>query len=489
MGVILYVSCRKTDTNVEPNPDVNLYNKFFNSHIPTDPLVIQIAELLKRENFRHNLVQKISSKIGFPYWDKAMTINSDVQNRDGDESDEAITMIPFVRDSQNYVNSILLFKTSSRDSSYQFLCDWQYASYGFDTSQTKWDASNIFHIFTEFEKSVFNHTKFIITDTRIIGDTSETVMILLDSTNVLSGRPSILTPITVCTPYTICGQCLAFRTASMAGPEFCCFPREATFCSTFWIEDGWTPVGGGTGGGEPGGGGSDGGAYTPPNCGGEGGRPNVYEPCTSGWYPIPIPGDDLPSPDPTDSILARYSRAIKDTAVYIYDNLSQPNNIEHALTGWLDNNVVKIYDVRTINDSLNAEPNLMFGQRVNVIFIWHSHVSRSANPAQRGSFSPSDIDMLRTPRILKQGFVSFADCRNKRYALVITDVDKAQTFFANNNFEKIDSLHNIYQTGANAQIQDENSVIKVIGSYANSGIKFYVSDDPPNFQSWSLLNN
>ncbi len=66
VGVILYISCRKTETIVEHSHSV-LSSKFFNSHSATDPLVTEIVELLKRENDKHNLVHKISSRIGFPY--------------------------------------------------------------------------------------------------------------------------------------------------------------------------------------------------------------------------------------------------------------------------------------------------------------------------------------------------------------------------------------------------------------------------------------
>jgi len=431
-------------------------------------------------------------------WNKAITVRNNMQRGggEGDTTDVAITMIPFARDSQYYVNSVLLFKTSNTDTSYQFLCDWQYALYGFDTSQAKWDARSVFHIFSEFEKSVFDHYNFIITDTRIFGDTVETIKVDFegsDSSSGLVGRPSILTSINICTPYRICqtGGCLAFRTNGGIDREpVCCYPSYHTVCTTLWIEDGWIPASGGSGGGEPGGGGgggNDGGFYTPPTCEGGSGRPNLVEPCTTGWYPLPLPSEITPLPDPTDSILARYSRAIKDTAIYIYDNLSQPNNEEYTLTGWLDNDLIKVYDVRTIHDSISVQPNLMFGQRVSVVFIWHSHVSRSDNPAQRGSFSPYDIDVLRTPRILRQDFISFADCRNKRYALVIKNVAKARAFFNSHTLEDLETLYDVSSTG-DIQLQNENSIKNVIGTLGANGIGFYVSNDAPVFQSWTLLN-
>lgn len=190
--------------------------------------------------------------------------------------DTSITMIPFSRPSENYINALLLFRTSATDTAYQFLCDWQYSEYGFDTAQAKWDARNIFHIFSEFEKSVFDHSTFVITDPRIFGDsTVEYLKIELDTSNQLSGgRPTILSPVSICTPYRECQPCYA-RPTSLNGDEMCCYPEYGTVCTTFWVDDGWTPVSGGQGF-PPSGGGHDG--YDPPEspCGRPTGRPPVF---------------------------------------------------------------------------------------------------------------------------------------------------------------------------------------------------------------------
>jgi len=251
--------------------------------------------------------------------------------------------------------------------------------------------------------------------------------------------------------------------------------------------------GGGTYGDPPPGSGGGGGGTPPPpesNC-----QPPVVNRgadaplpgsgCPPGWVPNPPPGNP-PPPEPVDSLLNRYSRALKDTAIYIYDNLSQPNNVEYALTGIWQDNQVKIIERRTNGDSLQVFPKVMIGNLI-LLFTWHSHVSRSAELADRGSFSPNDIEMLRHVRCLKQNFISFADCRNKRYALVITDLTKATLFFNNNTKENILDNYTTTLSGTK-QEKEEASIKNVIGSYAANGISFYVSNDGPNFQSWTLLN-
>lgn len=78
IGVIIYVSCRKTETREGIIKPDELVAKFFESHSPSDPLVLRINDLLKRENKKYGLVERITSKIGFPYWDKAKTIQKSI---------------------------------------------------------------------------------------------------------------------------------------------------------------------------------------------------------------------------------------------------------------------------------------------------------------------------------------------------------------------------------------------------------------------------
>jgi hypothetical protein len=209
-------------------------------------------------------------------------------------------------------------------------------------------------------------------------------------------------------------------------------------------------------------------------------------PCTGGWFPIPLPGEDPPAPDPIE-LLKSYSTALATSAVQIYDNESQPNNVEVSLTGVLENGQIQLRGKVISNDSSSVKANFFMGTSINVLFVWHTHVTRSENLANRGTFSPGDIEMLRNVKALKQDFVSFADCRNKRYAFVITDIAKAKAFFAATTREDI--LYNYTTTGSgNTQEVDERCVKNVIGSAATNGISFYVSTDSPNFQSWTLLN-
>jgi hypothetical protein len=257
----------------------------------------------------------------------------------------------------------------------------------------------------------------------------------------------VLMPVEVCTPISVClWECPENMrgTGSNTTESLPCCMIAATYevCTTVMV---WIPgsgEGGGTGTGTGGTSGGGSGSYTPPPCPTGTITPeNVTNPCGQGWTPTGGTGTGglPPTPEPIDSMLARYSKAIKDTAVYIYDNLSQPNNIEYAFSGIWYNNEVKVFERTTNNDSINVMPKVMIGNLV-LLFIWHSHVSTNIDISERSTFSPSDIDMLRHVRCLKQNFVSFADCRNKRYALVITDVTKASNFFNSHDYDQIEGL-------------------------------------------------
>ena len=71
--------------------------------------------------------------------------------------------------------------------------------------------------------------------------------------------------------------------------------------------------------------------------------------------------------------------------------------------------------------------------------------------------------------------------------MVITDVAKAQAFFAANDLWHINENYTT-TGGGNMQEVDERCVKNIIGSAAANGISFYVSTNSPSFSTWALLN-
>lgn len=224
---------------------------------------------------------------------------------------EHITYIPFVRDSQDFVNASLIVRTSANDTGYKFLCDWQYSSYGYDTTATGWNARDVFHIFAQLDNQVFGRNEYKITDENLLTQAEKNYMTSLglsfDSARVVyqiqpsqnsGGRNSFLMPVTICNDiYTCIKQPLAaFKNntgVTQINPGNCASGTWliSTICTEVLVEipSGNTGGTGGTGGTGSGSGGSGGGGgSTPPNCNGNtfNGNQLLNDTCQTGWVPI-----------------------------------------------------------------------------------------------------------------------------------------------------------------------------------------------------------
>lgn len=428
-------------------------------------------------------------RIGLPRWDRARVFvdgTGQIYGRSADGDSATIVFIPFVRPEDGFVNSLLSFRMTQSDTAWRGISDWQYDNLGYDTippDTSRFCARDAFNLIATMDQAVFGTTEFEITNGQIFGrDETDTLWATFNSPGgsgraVGMQRSNFVSVSLICNTIEVCEPTTrGFRSASNG--TNCYQAQQCTMIWSLGAGEGWWPW-------ENGGGGGAGGGYNPPECQGNQQRGSTLPGCPPrGWRPRN--NNPPPVTEPVDTLLKRYSRALKDTAVYVYDNLSQPNNVEYALTGVWQDNQIKIIERRTNNDSLQVFPKVMIGN-LTLLFTWHSHVSGSVNLSDRGSFSSDDIDMLRNVRCLKQNFISFADCRNKRYAFVITDVAKASLFFANHSREDILDLFTANISGTKQEVE-EQCIRNVIGTFSTNGISFYVSNDSPDFQSWTLLN-
>jgi hypothetical protein len=328
---IIWIACRKTDTrpqeNVVPSTPIK-ESRFFTEHRSTNPQVQGIMQWLQAKNTNKNFVTKTVNQIGYPRWDKAFVqaSNANLSHRGGTDTSFTLFFIPFVRDSQNYVNASMVVKATATDTVMNYICDWQYQDFGFSAlSDTAIRAKNIFHLFTLFDNYTFGHKKFLLTDTRLythqdslaiinnnLSFDSAAVLYRIDSVGVSGRLESYIQ--TTCTDYAVCvlsapptpsSSPAGFRTrlnarssSSLPSSSNCLAFAIWTYCTEVEIlEPGDIPTGGtstpptGTGGG---GGASGGGSSTPPECSGPttGNRIETNYNCGPGWVPIqeqPIP--------------------------------------------------------------------------------------------------------------------------------------------------------------------------------------------------------
>lgn len=467
-ALLLWGACRKTDQPSTAGSSDFLEQRFFKQHSPDDPRVQAVARFVQGENERKQFLPILTSRIGFPRWDKALVVQSASGASRQQSGDSSVVYIPFVRDSQNYVNASLVVKMTPADTSFRIIRDNQYSSFGFDTASNtaQWHALDVFTIFATLDRSVFGPRDFQILDGRILGgeQSFHPVAHLEESQSGFQykqGRGNYFTVISIC--YIITYSEVKSRLLNSNH-----FSRlEASsggllHCTLTYIETNDPNSGGGSWNTDPAGGGGG-----------------------TGWIPT---GDGTGPSQPIDTILARYSRFFRPLGDSIYTHLSQPSNIEYFFAGtkFPNSDSMAIMNIKTDFDSIQVYPNLVIGSQV-LLFIWHSHVSTSMDPADRRCFSTDDINFLRSPACLKQNFVSFADCHGKLYALVITDVAKAQAFFSVNNLSMMDTKYST-TGGGTMQDVDERCVKAVIGSASANGISLYKSTDSPNFVNWTLIN-
>lgn len=315
--LLVYSACRKTDQTSEQKTDPikisSIEERFFNSNRTSDPTEKTLVDFIKRKNEKEKFVEKTVSQIGYPRWDKIVTTasKSKIAGRGASDSSLATYYLPFVRDSQNYVNASMIIKTYPSDTTFSYKCDWQYSQQQ-NSINSYTDSAEYYAIFfMVLDKVVFGYTEFEITDTLLFKHNNHNPFRIKLASSQIGGRNNLLAPIEVCQQTMISWQECPWNNTTCEGPGGTCDNCWQctssiiwTYCWTEWIETGGG--GGGTGGtGGTGGGSGSGSGSTPPDnpCGTTTpfvGRNNLVDPCTGGWEPIPI--DDEP-PFPTITYL------------------------------------------------------------------------------------------------------------------------------------------------------------------------------------------
>ena len=302
------------------NNNNSVEEKFFNNHASTEPLVKALNGFLQRTNDTLHFVEKTVSRIGYPRWDKALSFAKLATAGKGNSADSTtITYIPFVRDSQNYVNATMIIQSSFSDTIFNYLCDWQYSRFGYDTTSNTWNAKDVFHLFSKFDYAVFDRIMFKITDPQLFGNpgNGRFPVVKIKQPEIdekKANKVSNYVTVETCTIYDVCygtpeeyqNHCGGYCT------EDCdLYDHSEEICTILYEGTGGIggDPGGGGGGGTGDGSGGDGGATgggengdgTPGDCNGnptEGNRTAINNTCGPGWEPIPI--EDEPPPASTD---------------------------------------------------------------------------------------------------------------------------------------------------------------------------------------------
>jgi hypothetical protein len=331
--VLIWAACRKTDSKPGTNeqaPSVN-ETRFFSEHRSANQQVEAITQWVKQQNDKQNFVTQTIKQIGYPRWDKVLITNSPKKGGRGAEDSSLLVYVPFVRDSQNYVNASMVIRTSSADTSFSYLCDWQYAQLSNTVTGISDSAEQFAIFFMVLDKRVMGHTRFTISDTGLFRNATHKAnyVKLIDTTGV-GGRGNLLIPVESCQTATVYfNDCPYQGNANVPqcnGPNgcdncpLCTSELQYDYCWIDYIDDG---SGGGNTGGTTGGGGSGSGG-TPPTSPcpttTTGNRGSTYENCRPGWVPI----IDNPPPYVCNYQLTPYQASIFNQ-IDAEDNLANQN--------------------------------------------------------------------------------------------------------------------------------------------------------------------
>ncbi len=326
-GLIVHVSCRKMDRLSNQQTPQDLTTKFFNDHPSSDLQVQALADMIKRENEQSSFVSKVVQAVGYPRWNKALSYSpKGSSSRTGTNNNLNFYFIPFVRDSQQVVNTCLIIKTLGTDTSYKWLCDWNYKDSVYNGLTRRGTAVLMMRI----DQEVFGQgRKYLVTDTNLIDSRTSPVTI---SGAAILGTSADNRSATVEVCYTYQAPVNGWNTGCPPGDENCTPYQTVTLCTTYTLQDnigGSNDINNGTGWvntSSGGGGGSTAGWTQPPSnpcvLFSSGGRepelpPGCTEPYAPGWVPSTVdvfyPAEYLTFPyvSPADQAIIDNWKALK----------------------------------------------------------------------------------------------------------------------------------------------------------------------------------
>lgn len=486
-----YAACRKIDipegNEKELTPERKQL-KFYNSHPSSDPHVKALNAYLQRQNVQSDFVEKTIERVGYPIW--AKTQISKTGDLSGRSMEDSVTYvyIPFSRENENIVNASLIIRTTSSDTTTDWVCDWQYTDKPRGSISLPGTAENLAVFFMRFQHAIFGDSIFAITDSTLFsgwgtwGIRERRAKIK----SLSNGGRGNNQPVYECIDFYECGTpdwCYAHGGCDYLNcPTYQCFLTES-YCSCVSNCSGGSGATGGGGSGT-GGGGSDtgggGGTPPPPECQPVANKGNNVTPpgegCPPGWNPPPPP----PSPpEPIDSMLARYSRSINSTADSIFA-LSMANNYEEWGFPFVQKNGL-VYPKRctTIHNIQMVILDRYKDVGETIMGELHTHPDPSPNPLSRSAPSGDDLETLNINSRLN--YTVFVECGNVRYALVIENVSLARAFLGINPTDVLSNNQTIVAQQQpnwqnNWQSATQVALAQLIGSSTSSGIGFYISD-------------
>jgi hypothetical protein len=372
LSFIIIESCRKMDKQATPASNLQK-EKFFRIHPGTDPLVNTIAQNIRRQDEKRNLVSKIVDKAGFPVWEKAVVNKITSQARV--TQNEQQVFIPIVNEDDRETRAILAVKLNGEDTLFTMVYAAAYRQYGFDSTANNdnWSALDVFAAFTYFDHTIFDRTGYYLSDSRLLGTTEDTISnqpatIYIENIGTeAQGRLQRSNPgtIVIYITYVHCdypsGQKTASFNSRVVGPN--CYNATYVQHQVNFTLDENLPGGGYFESG--GGGGPD--SYMCIGCNWEDTNPCDTDPnlpmapCDDDWQPIPNAVDEPFNPDLYDSVgvTDALEEAYPCVAALINDSLKDANWLAQIAGSEVFHDSAYMhlqFDTSTVNTTVSQHP-------------------------------------------------------------------------------------------------------------------------------------
>lgn len=488
--------CRKIDTRDHTNVIPVIKRDFFKISTNVDPLVIRLNDEIKRRNNIKEFVNEFAELHGFPVWEKALRLNSNVKSlRDGVvQSTDTIIFLPLVIQGESSVSGFI--KAIFSDSIYlSYSLDEFYKNYSFSDSTATVLAEEFAEGIMYLNSTVFGKEKYTILDRRLFNTASldslevERIVKIVPDFNRVASICYSTTVYTIsanwhctgCTTNTCdaCPACVDYTVTSHI--EFNCYNQDIG------------GNGGSTGGG---GGGGGGGVAIPP-----------YYPCTGtstlvpGTNPIPpcpppsnTPGWEENIAKPCDNYIQVLEQDVNFATRFkelgSYSNLS--NNFEKGYL--VQNRAANNYVAKDGFLHTDLGGGIQWENPIDISGTTHNHYIGLGE-----MFSPQDVISLANSVIRNEGndpanlFIGVYT-RTGPYLLKITDLAKF-TIFANKiagSIAKESKFRNGYKDNfrysENATAKDLNEMgfLRMMNDFgAGNGLGFYRGNEDCN--QWTSL--
>jgi hypothetical protein len=499
LGCIMFMCSKKDQAATHVQESDHIEKKFFTTNRTQNGDEKVLVDYLIRQQQKSKFVEKTVAQIGYPRWDKMIVLKRKGNKSGRGESDSSVTSyyIPFVRDSQQFVNASMIINTTANDTSFGYRCDWEYQnkSHGSPAVDTTAEGHATFFMF--FDYITFGYTEFYLTDDElfplsqpIIGGKKKLSFLSISTQSTGKGQSAGYYE--NCVDFYVCGSP---SSPTCTGPGGCDYlncplpPGSPGYCYlvTTVCVGGWQdPTGGssgstGSGSSTGSGGGGNNGGGTPPPCPGtstsQRGQTAVYG-CGPGWNGIGNP--------PTDPCLT--AQPVINSLNTLFQNATVTNAIAsiHAQDSTREHSISLGRDA---NGNITASSITSGGPSSGTVNTsWPGGFADVHNHPSNNEPSPGDLYMIMGLYRSRPGWnTRIVSNRNgETYALVVVDTTAAKTFrnnnfiidplygpiFSDEIFEKFKEVSGYFQQqGYHELYSDERALAYILDKY-NSGVIF-----------------